>query len=115
MTIAVSEILKQAERLSVEEQLELAAKLTEQAQRRAQLSPRNGEVTGAERPSQPGLEEGVSEEEEEDDWLDTLDLKLMPLEPTYTARVRFHYIGRLEPLPFDFDDFFDDEEEGEDK
>jgi hypothetical protein len=115
MSTAISEILKQAERLSIEEQLELAAKLTEQAQRRAEASPRNGEVTGAEAPSLPCLGEGVSENEEDEDWLDTLDLKMMPLKTAYTARVRFHYVGRLQPLPFDFDDFFDDEEEGEDE
>ncbi len=109
MSIAISEILKQAEMLSAEEQLELAARLTEQAQRRAEGAPRNGEVTGAEAPSQPCLEEVVSEEEE--DWLDTLDLKLMPPKWTYQARAKFYYASRGEPLPYDFGDLFDEEDQ----
>jgi hypothetical protein len=113
MTTAVSEILKQAEQLSPDEQMELVTKLMEQARRRAESPLRNGEASGAESLSQPDAEERASENGEEEDWLDNLDLKLMPPKWTYTAHVRFHYVGRLQPLPYDFDDFFDDDEEGE--
>jgi hypothetical protein len=45
----------------------------------------------------------AAEDEQEDDWLDTLDLKLMPPKRTYTMRVRYQFAGRMEPLPYDFD------------
>ncbi len=101
MTTAVSEILKQAAFLSAEEQQELAARLLEQAQRQAETEPQNGQ------------QDANPDDEQEDDWLDTLDLKLMPPKRTYTMRVRYQFAGRMEPLPYDFGDFFDDEEEGE--
>lgn len=101
MTTAVSEILKQAERLSPDEQVELATNLMEQAQRHAEAS------------SQLCTEEDVSENEEEGDWLDTLDLKLMPLKIAYTKHVRYRFVGRMKPLPYDFGDLFDDKEEVE--
>ncbi len=113
MTTAVRDILERAESLSSEEQRELAAMLIERAQRHAEVLSLNGEALGAESLAQPSAEESESEDEEGDDWLDTLDLKLMPPKRVYTARVRFHYVGRMEPLPYDFGDFFDDEEEGE--
>jgi hypothetical protein len=58
-------------------------------------------------------EEDVSEDDEDEDWLDNLDLKLMPLKWAYQAKVKFYYAGRMEPLPFDFGNFFDDEERSE--
>ncbi|MGH9844129.1 MAG: hypothetical protein ACREEM_35840 [Blastocatellia bacterium] len=114
--MAVSEMLKQAERLSADEQVELATRLMEQARQTAETLPRNGrpgEASGAELPAQLGVEARGHENDGEDDWLDTLDLKLMPPKRTYTARVRFHYVGRLQPLPYDFGDFFDEDEEEE--
>jgi hypothetical protein len=113
MSTAVSEILKQAEQLSPDERVELMTGLMEQAQRRAAPPLRNGEASGAESLSQPGVEERGSENGEEEDWLGNLDLKPMPPKWTYTGHVQFHYVGRLQPLPYDFGDFFDDEEEGE--
>ncbi len=101
MTVAVSEILKQAAGLPVEQQRELAMQLLEQAQRQAETLPQNGQ------------QDASPDDEQENDWLDTLNLKLMPPKRTYTMRVRYQFAGRMEPLPYDFGDFFDDEEEGE--
>lgn len=113
MTTAVGEMLKQAEQLSAEERVELATRLMEQARQSAEAASHNGRQAEAEAPPSGGTQESLGADEEEEDWLDTLDLKLMPPKRTYTARVRFHYAGRLEPLPYDFGDFFDDEEEVE--
>ncbi len=115
MTTAVSEILKQATVLPVEQQRELALLLLEQTQRHAETLPQNGGQNASPDDEQllPATQESRLEDEPEDDWLDTLDLKLMPPKRTYTMRVRYHFAGRMEPLPYDFGDFFDDEEEGE--
>jgi len=114
MTTAVREILERAELLSSEEQMELATRLMEQARQSVKALPQNGlqrETSSAEPPAQPGAEAGVSEDDEDDDWLDTLDLKLMPPKRTYMAQARFHYVGRGKPLPYDFGDRFDTENE----
>ncbi len=113
MTTAVSEILQQVEFLSPAEQLELTARLAERARQNAAAVPHNGhprEPVGAEPPS-ADTEERAGEDAEEENWLDTLDLKLMPLNRTFTARVRFRAVGRLQPLPYDLSDFFDEEAE----
>lgn len=114
MASALTEILKQAEQLSVEEQLELAARLKEQAQRHAEATPHNGcqgEASGAEPPAQPGAEESVSENDEEEDWLDVFRLNHVPPKRTYMARARFHYVGRGKPMPYELDDDLRDDEE----
>lgn len=36
-------------------------------------------------------------------------LNVMPPKRTYTARVRYHFVGRGRPLPYDFDHVFDEE------
>jgi hypothetical protein len=105
MTIAVSEILKQAAVLSVEQQRELAMQLLEQAQRQAEMQPQTGhqDAKPDDEPLAPAAQVSAAEDEQEDDWLDTLDLKLMPPKRTYTMRVRYQFAGRMEPLPYDFD------------
>lgn len=113
MTTAVSEIMKQAEQLSTDEQMELAAKLMEQAQRHAEATPRNGAAPGAGPPSQPCAEEGVSQNDEEEDWLDVFSLKHMPPIDSYTVMVKFVDGGYGQPRRYDFGDLFDDEEGGE--
>ncbi|MCI0423898.1 MAG: hypothetical protein L0312_32590 [Acidobacteria bacterium] len=112
MTIAVSEILKQAELLSAEEQLELAAKLTEQAQRHVEAQPRNGEAPGAEAPSQPSAEGRASEydDEEEEEWLDVFRLNHAPPLDSYVIKVKFVDGGIGQPRRYDFGDLFEEEE-----
>ncbi|MGH9930941.1 MAG: hypothetical protein ACREA9_17165 [Pyrinomonadaceae bacterium] len=116
MTTAVSEILKQAEQLSPDERLELAARLNGRWEQNAEPKTDNGnlpEAVAAPATAQLSAEAGGSEDDEEDNWLDTLDLKLMPPKRTYMARARFHYVGRGKPLPYDFGDRFDTETETE--
>ena len=113
MTIAISEILQQVKLLSPKEQLELAAKLTEQAQQTINAMSAQAGQAEAEAPLFLSREAEAIEEEEDADWLDTLDLKLMPWKEITTARVRVQEVGRLQPLPHDFSDYFDDEEEGQ--
>lgn len=45
--------------------------------------------------------------------LDVFDLKLIPPKWLYTARAEFHYVGRGEPLSYDFGDIFAAEAEDE--
>lgn len=111
MTIAIREILQQVKLLSPKEQLELFATLAEQAQQTIKTMSIQAWPTEAEAPPMIGAEASASDEEE--NWLDTLDLKMMPPKRTYTVRARFHKVGRLQPLPYDFGDFFDHEEERE--
>lgn len=115
MTVVVKEILKQVAVLPVEQQRELAMQLLEQAQRQADSPAENGHYRAENdaAPLSPIINDDLSEAEPGDDWLDTLDLKLMPPKRSYTLRVRYELAGRLEPLPYDFGDFFDDEEGGE--
>ncbi len=51
--------------------------------------------------------------EESDDPIEGLELRLMPPNKTYTAQAHFYYAGRGEPLPYDFGDYFDDDEDEE--
>lgn len=105
MTLAISEILKQVELLSPNEQQELTATLMERAR------SSNGHSTAA--PPAPEPLANDAEAEEDDDWLDTLVLKPIPPKHTYTIKVKLIDGGRLEPLRYDFGDLFDDEEERE--
>lgn len=107
MTVAISEILKQVAFLSPAEQQELAARLTEQVGQNAEAMPVNGNLAAALSDSPQG---SASEGAEEANWLDQLNLQLMPLNQVKTARVQLRFVGRLEPLPFDFNDYFNDEE-----
>ncbi len=111
MTVAINEILKQIEFLSLAEQAELGAKISEQARQNLEAAPHNGLQVELEAASSAGINESV--DAEEDDWIDTLDLQLMPWKQIATTRVSVREVGRLQPLPYDFGDFFDDEEEGE--
>lgn len=116
MASALTEILKQAEQLSAEEQLELAARLMEQAQRHAEATPHNGrqgEAAGTEPSSPPGAGESVSKNDEEEDWLDAFSLNHVPPKASYVIKVKFVDGGRGQPRRYDFGDLFDDEEEGE--
>lgn len=113
MAMAASEILKQAEQLSADEQVELATKLMEQARQIAKALPRNGhqrEVPAAE-PGQSGVEEGASDENETEEGLDVFSLNHVPPKWTYMAQARFYYVGRGKPTPYDLSDVFNDEEE----
>lgn len=101
MTIAISEILKQVELLSLEEQQELAAKVMEQAQRKAA----NGTSTTT--ASAASFEEDTDEEE----GLDVFSLNHVPPKDSYTVMVRFVDGGRGEPARYDFSEIFGDEEE----
>lgn len=115
MSTAVNEILKQAERLSTDEQVELAVKLMEQARQSAAATQRNGrqiEEVDAAAP-QTGAEEGASEEDEVEEGLDVFSLNHVPPKWTYTAQARFYYAGRGKPSRYDFSDIFNDEEEDE--
>lgn len=111
MTIAISEILQQAELLSPAEKVELAAIIAEQARLEFEAIQHNGNQFESEPASSAAVKAGA--EEEDANWIDTLDLKLMPWKEVTTARVRVQEAGRLQPLPYDFSDYFDDEEEGE--
>lgn len=110
MTSAISEILQQVKLLSPKEQLELAAKLTEQAQQTINaMSAQRGQAEAEAPPFLSGEAEAI-EEEVDDDWLDTLVLKPMPPKRTYTIQVKFVDGGRIQPRRYDFGDLFDDEE-----
>ena len=110
MTIAISEILQQVKLFSPEEQLEMVARLAEQA--RQTIKEMSPQARQAEADALPVMgAEGSARDEE--NWLATLDLKMMPPKRTYSIRARFHKVGRLQPLPYDFGDFFDHEEESE--
>ena len=111
MTLAISEILKQVELLSPDEQQELTATLMEKTQQRARSS--NGHSTATPLAPKPLVNDAEAEEEDDDDWLDTLVLKPIPPKDVYTIKVKLVDGGRLQPLRYDFGDLFDDEEEGE--
>lgn len=106
MTTAVSEIFKQAELLSAAEQSELAEMLLEQARLKAATSP--DQIV-----SQEDVAPDEDADEDMEEPLDVFSLELMPPKWTYTARAQFHFVGRGEPLPYDFSDFFDDEVDSE--
>ena len=105
MTIAISEILKQVELLSPDEQQELTTTLMEKTQQRTRSS--NGHSTAT--PLVPKPLANDAEAEEDDDWLDTLVLKPIPPKHTYTIKVKLVDGGRLQPLRYDFGDLFDEE------
>jgi hypothetical protein len=104
MTTAVSEIFKQAKMLSAEEQSELAEMLIEQARLKAAISL---DQIASHR------EASLDEDEDMGEPLDDLSLEFMPPKWTYTARAKFLYVGRGEPLAYDFSDFFDNESDSE--
>ncbi|MGH9853990.1 MAG: hypothetical protein ACREBD_29445 [Blastocatellia bacterium] len=87
MTTAVSEILTQTELLSAAEQLELAARLMEQAQ------------------------QNVSESDEIEEGLDVFSLNHVPPKDSYVVMMKFVDAGRGEPTRYDFSEIFGDEEE----
>lgn len=90
MATALSEIMKQAERLSADEQLELAAKLIE--------------INRTVEDDQDG---------ENVEGLDVFSLRHMPPEDSFVVQMRFVDAGEGEPARFDFSGVFDDDEEGE--
>ena len=106
MTVAVSEILKQAALLSAEEQQELAARLLEQARQQLDSQPSDG--TPEESPASTAPENG--EETDDDSILDVFSLNRVPPKRTYMARARFHYVGRGKPMPYELDDDLLEEE-----
>ncbi|MCG3161672.1 MAG: hypothetical protein JMDDDDMK_02869 [Acidobacteria bacterium] len=102
MTTAVNEIFKQAELLSAAEQSELAKMLLDQARLKAATSP----------DQLVSQEDAVPDEDADEDTeepLDVFSLEVMPPKWVYTAQAQYHFVGRGEPLPYDFRDFFDDE------
>jgi len=113
MSIAVSEILKQVEGLSVDEQMELTTRLLEQVRQPIDPGIQNGQQ--AETDDEMSLRpEGESlEGDEGEEGLDAFSLNHVPPKRTYTAYARFYYAGRGKPLPYDFDGLFDDEDESE--
>jgi hypothetical protein len=90
MATALSEIMKQAEKLSADEQLELAAKLIE--------------INRIDQDDQG---------EEDTEGLDVFSLRHMPPEDSFVVQMRFMDAGEGEPARFDFSGVFDDEEEGQ--
>lgn len=90
MATALSEIMKQAEKLSADEQLELAAKLIE--------------INRTVEDDQDG---------ENVEGLDVFSLRHMPPEDSFVVQMRFVDAGEGEPARFDFSGVFDDDEEGE--
>jgi hypothetical protein len=106
MTVAVSEILKQAAFLSVEEQQELAARLLEQARQQLDSQPSDG--TPGESPASATPES--SEETDDDSILDVFSLNRVPPKRTYTMKVRYKFVGRGKPMPYELDDDLLDEE-----
>ncbi len=87
MTIAVSEVLKQAAFLSSAEQMELAARLTEQARQSAA--------------AEPPVSAEAGDGEAEEPWFSLSKLNRLPLNQAVTMRIRVRYKGRLKPLPYD--------------
>jgi hypothetical protein len=115
MSTAVNEILKQVDRLSMDEQLELAAKLNERLERHAEPDSDNGylpEPNEVAPEAETEAEARLYEETEDDEIPDVSTLNRVPPKRTYMARARFHYVGRGKPLPYDLDDDLcaDDEE-----
>ncbi|HZF39499.1 MAG TPA: hypothetical protein VE715_11775 [Blastocatellia bacterium] len=90
MATALSEIMRQAEKLSADEQLELAAKLIE--------------INRAVEDDQGG---------ENVEGLDIFSLRHMPPEDSFVVQMRFVDAGEGEPARFDFSGVFDDDEESE--
>jgi hypothetical protein len=90
MATALSEIMKQAEKLSADEQLELAAKLIK-------------------------INRNVEDDQgaEELEGLDVFSLRHMPPEDSFVVQMRFVDAGEGEPMRFDFSGVFDNDEEGE--
>ncbi len=88
MATALSEIMRQAEKLSAGEQLELAAKLIE-----------------INRTAEDELDEETVE------GLDVFSLRHMPPEDSFVVQMRFVDAGEGEPARFDFSEIFDDDEE----
>ncbi len=88
MATALSEIMRQAEKLSAGEQLELAAKLIE-INRKAE----------------------DEQDEETVEGLDVFSLRHMPPEDSFVVQMRFVDAGEGEPARFDFSGIFDDDEE----
>ena len=112
MTATAIEILKQTESLSAQEQLELANKLMEQAQRYAKATPHNGrqkEALQVGPSAQIGTATGNEDEIEEE--LDGFSLKHVPPKSSYAIKARFVDGGHGQPQRYDFGDLFDDEEE----
>ena len=110
MTVAISEILKQVAFLSPAEQKELTARLTEQVGQNAEAMPMNGPMNG-ESPYLNDQQEAMTTNE--DNWWDVSTLNHVPPKWTRTARARFVYVGRAEPLPYYFSDFINDEEDAD--
>jgi hypothetical protein len=88
MATALSEIMRQAEKLSAGEQLELAAKLIE-------------------------INRTAEEQQDEEtvEGLDVFSLRHMPPEDSFVVQMRFVDAGEGEPARFDFSGIFDDDEE----
>ncbi len=107
MTVAISEILKQVEVLPLAEQLELAAKLSEQMRQNIEALPHNGSPAQAVEAASPALPDA----EDDDDWLDGFRFNPVPPIDSYVIQVKFIDGGRGQPRRYDFGDLFDDEEE----
>jgi hypothetical protein len=117
MSTAVNEILKQVDRLSTDEQLELAAKLNERLERHTEPDSDNGYLpepvevapdpqTEAEARlhEETEAEACLSEETEEDEIPDVFSLNRVPPKRTYTMHVKYKFVGRGKPRPYPLED-----------
>lgn len=100
MTLAISEILKQVELLSPDEQQELKHVLDE----RLRAQPATTYSNGVPKESTPVSVMLESDEAEDDDAIfDVHSLNRVPPKRTYLARAKFHFVGRGKPMPYELD------------
>ena len=107
MTTAVREIVKQAENLSADEQLELAAWLIGQARESTGVAPGNRRrLESSDAGSQPQLDEEASviEDEDEAEISDVFSLNRVAPKSAYTMRVRYVFSGKAQPLPYQLEE-----------
>src|SRR5262249_46164947 len=106
MTTALIEILRQAEKLSADEQLELAAKLIERARKSsAVFAPRRRHemIDLASGPPTGQIDQTVEDEQGEEniEGLDVFSLHYIPPEDAFVVQMRFVDAGQGEPARFD--------------
>ena len=112
MAITLIEIMKLTEKLSPDEQLELAAKLIEQVRKNSTdiSPPRQLEMKGypATGPANQTVDDKQGEEDVEGP--NIFRQRLMPPEDFFVAQMRFVDADKRDPADFDFSEIFDDED-----
>ena len=107
MTTAVSEILKQVEQLSDDEQFVLVASLTEQLEQSTESAERNDrpprDVDSVSQ-TQQGSEADLPAEPDDGKIPDVFSLNRVPPQRTYTMRVRYKFVGPGKPKPYPLSD-----------